>query len=78
MKFAINTYTWTKYGYQDKVVVEAEVEADSPRAALEKVFANYELGYGCPRYVEEVFEETKKEFHAETGKFSFDVCPANW
>lgn len=77
MKFAVNIYTFTMYGYQDKVILEDVVEADSPRAALEEVFANYELACGCPRYVEEVFEETNEEFHAETGKFSFDVCPLN-
>ena len=34
MKFAVNINRYSKYGYQDKVVVEATVDAENPRAAL--------------------------------------------
>lgn len=78
MKFAVNIYTWDQQGYQDKVVVEATVEAETPRAALQHVLDHWDLGYDCPREVETVFEESSDELHAMNGKYSYDVCPASW
>lgn len=78
MKFSVNIYTWTQDGYQNKVVVEATVDAETPRAALQEVLDHWDLG-DCPREIETVFEETVEEFHGMTGnKYSYDVCPASW
>ena len=74
MKFSVNIYTWTQDGYQNKVVVEATVDAETPRAALQEVLDHWDLG-DCPREIETVFEETDKELHAMNGnKYSYDVC----
>ena len=75
MKFSVNIYTWNEDGYQDKVVAEATVDAENPRAALQEVLDHWDLGYGCPRQVETVFEDSDVEFHGMTGnKYSYDVC----
>ena len=74
MKFAVNINRYSKYGYQDKVVVEATVDAENPRAALQDVLDNWALGYDCPREIETVFEETADDLHAVNGDFSYDVC----
>ncbi|WP_294480486.1 hypothetical protein [uncultured Victivallis sp.] len=77
MKFAVNIYTWDQQGYQDKVVTEATVDAENPRAALQHVLDHWDLG-DCPREAKEVFEENSDELHAMNGKYSYDVCPASW
>ena len=75
MKFAVNIYTWTENGYQDKVVVEATVDAENPREALQEVLDHWDLGYDCPREVTDIFEENSEELHAMNGnKYSYDVC----
>ena len=61
-------------GYEDLICCEATVEAETAADAIKEVLAHWAIE-PAPRKIEAVFENTANEFHAMTGRFSYDVCP---
>ena len=62
-------------GYEDLICCEATVEAETAADAMNEVLAHWAIE-PAPKQIETVFENTADEFHAMTGRFSYDVCPA--
>lgn len=62
-------------GYEDLICCETTVEAENAADAMNEVLAHWAIE-PAPRKIETVFENTAAEFHAMTGRFSYDVCPA--